>query len=160
MREKITMAWRGKCPPVEELALVEVRAPVVPPAAPVATLVAPAKATEQDPLELCLELWKIWMADGIDRDLGMQTMRGLQGDGDGHGIDIHEAQRANDIKIAQATDAMIDSMLVIHRWAIYRLCSLASPWRFPNASLVTVGEEARSNLRGLLKENVCTAILF
>ncbi|MDC8756248.1 hypothetical protein [Janthinobacterium fluminis] len=113
-----------------------------------------------DGLDLCLELWKAWIAHDVDRDLGTKTMRGMSGEGDGHGVDPSEAQQASDMRIASATDAMIDSMARIHIWAIYTSCSQATPWRFPNASFVDVALEARSELTRRLKNNVCTAVLF
>ena len=116
--------------------------------------------TKQDPVDLCLELWKNWMAGDSDRDLGAKTMRGLSGEGDGHGGDLHEAQQANDIRIAQATNAAIYSMQRMHVWAIYRACSLTTVWRFPNASLMDVAAEARAELAVKLRKNICTALLF
>ncbi|NHZ41825.1 hypothetical protein [Massilia aquatica] len=125
---------------------------------------APARPVQErladDPVNLCLELWKRWMAGDADRDLGTRTMRGLRGDGDGHGVDLYEAQQASDIKMAEATDAMIGSLERIHVWAIYRACSLATVWAFPNASLVDVAAEARAQLREKLRKNICTGILF
>lgn len=159
-REKLTLGWQGKCAPVPDYvcaADVPLAVRSVKPAVP---MVVHAAEAASDPLDLCLELWKAWMADGIDKDLAVKTMRGLSGEGDGHGVDLHEAQRNADARIAQATDAMIDSMQRLHVWAIYRLCSQATPWRFPNASLLEVGAEARKELRRLLQKNVCTAILF
>ena len=159
-REKITLGWRGKCAAVAEYECVLDVPMAVRLVASVAALPALAPMAKVDPLDLCLELWKAWMAEGPDRVLAMKTMRGLSGEGDGHGVDLHEAQRANDVRIAQATDAMIDSMVRIHIWAVYRMCSQASPWRFPNADLIVVGQQARAELRRLLKKNVCTAVLF
>ncbi|QKY02798.1 hypothetical protein G3257_11460 [Janthinobacterium lividum] len=160
-REKITLGWAGKSAPVADVTFVEVEATA--PAAPV----APARAmpavtawSDPDPLDLCLELWAAWMAHDADRDMGIKTMRGLSGDGDGRGVDLHEAQQATDTRIAQATDAMIDSMARIHIWAIYKLCSQATPWRFPNAVFADVALEARAELTRRLKNNVCTAVLF
>lgn len=159
-REKLTLGWKGKCAPVPDFVCVATAPVVAHASAPARPVLSLAPAMEADPLDLCLELWKTWMADGIDRDLGTQTMRGLSGEGDGHGVDLHEAQRATDIRIAQATDAMIDSMARIHIWAIYTICSQATPWRFPRASLVDVAQAARGELRRLLQKNVCTAVLF
>lgn len=124
---------------------------------------APARSeigTTADPVDLCLEIWKHWMAGDADRDLGAKTMRGLVGEGDGHGYDIHEAQQASDIKVAMATDAMISSLSRLHVWAIYRSCSLANVWNFPNASLPDVAAEARGELARKLRRNICTAVLF
>jgi hypothetical protein len=159
-REKLTLGWRGKCDPVPEFVCVADMPLTVRSVAPAAPVLVLARTEQADPLDLCLELWKAWMAEGPDRVLALKTMRGLSGDGDGHGVDSHEAQRANDIRIAQATDAMIDSMQRLHIWAIYKLCSQATPWRFPNASLIDVGQAAREELRRLLQKNVCTAVLF
>lgn len=116
--------------------------------------------TAPDPVDLCLEIWKNWMAGDSDRDLGAKTMRGLVGDGDGHGQDLYEAQQASDIKVAMATDAMISSLSRLHVWAIYRSCSLSTVWKFPNASLVEVAAKARVELAFKLRRNICTSVLF
>lgn len=116
--------------------------------------------TAPDPVDLCLEIWKSWMAGDSDRDLGAKTMRGLSGEGDGHGVDMHEAQQASDLKVAQATDAMISSLSRVHVWAIYRACGLTTVWNFPNSSLMDVAADARTALSIKLKKNICTALLF
>jgi hypothetical protein len=161
-REKLTLAWRGNTARVPEVVFVE----EVPPAPPPVRVVVPAiqvvsewAGSKQDPVDYCLELWKSWM-HCTDRDLGAKTMRGLSGDGDGHGVDLHEAQRASDMRMAQATDAMINSLSRIHSWAIYRACSMATLWRFPNAVLQDVVIEARAELEKKLRKNICTAVLF
>lgn len=180
--DTLTMAWRGNdagsagnagnAGNLRAEAAVPARARVLTraPAPPTLTLRAsgapdaPARLAHErladDPVNLCLELWKRWMAGDADRDLGTRTMRGLRGDGDGHGVDLYEAQQASDIKMAEATDAMIGSLERIHVWAIYRACSLATVWAFPNASLVDVAAEARAQLREKLRKNICTGILF
>ena len=113
-----------------------------------------------EPVDYCLEIWKNWMAGDSDRDLGAKTMRGLSGEGDGHGVDLHEAQQASDIKIAQATDAMIGSLSRVHVWAIYRACGLATVWNFPNISLLEISTQAKVQLGVKLRKNACTALLF
>lgn len=50
--------------------------------------------TTPDPVDLCLEIWKHWMAGDSNRDLSAMTMRGLVGEGDGHAQDLHEAEQA------------------------------------------------------------------
>lgn len=161
-RDKLTLGWRGATTRLPDVTFVEEQ-----PARPVVRIVAPAAPllrvdpwTKPDPVDLCLELWKNWMAGDSDRDLGAKTMRGLCGEGDAHGVDPQEAQQANDIRIAQATNAAIDSMPRLHVWAIYRACSLASVWRFPNASLMDVAAQARAELATKLRKNICTALLF
>lgn len=116
--------------------------------------------TKPDPVDLCLDIWKSWMAGDSDRDLGAKTMRGLSGEGDGHGVDMHEAQQTSDLKVAQATDAMISSLSRVHVWAIYRACGLTTVWSFPNSSLMDVAADARAALSIKLKKNICTALLF
>jgi hypothetical protein len=160
-RAKLTLGWRGATTRLPDVTFVEEL-----PAPPVRIVAAAAPVlridpwTKPDPVDLCLHLWKCWMAGDSDRDLGAKTMRGLSGEGDGRGLDPHEAQQANDIRIAQATNAAIDSMARLHVWAIYRACSLTTVWRFPNASLMDVAAEARGELATKLRKNICTAVLF
>jgi hypothetical protein len=115
---------------------------------------------QPDPLETCLECWKIYLHADADRDLGMKTMRGLLGEADAYGVDPSEAQQARDLRLGAATDACIDSLKRIHMWAIYRMCSIASPWNYPNADMLVVGPEAKAELTRKLKINVATGILF
>ena len=113
-----------------------------------------------DPVDYCLECWKIWMCGDPDKDLGTKTAGGLVGNSDGHGVDIHEAQQVHDTKVAEATDAMINSLPRIQAWAICRMCSVSTVWLFPNANWEVVGMEARAALAEKLKRNVCTGSLF
>jgi hypothetical protein len=112
-----------------------------------------------DGLDTCLACWKNWMTGDQDKDLGMKTMRGLSGEGDG-ALDIHEAQQEADIRISEATDAMINSLCRVHIWAIYRACSISNAWRFPNIDVVAAVAEAKEELEKKLRTNICTAILF
>lgn len=115
-----------------------------------------------DGLDTCLACWKAWMTGDQDKDLGMKTMRGLSGEEseEASAPDIHEAQQGADQRIGAATDAMINSLSRIHVWAIYRMCSITSVWKFPNADLTVVATEARDELTKKLKRNICTATLF
>lgn len=161
-REKLTLAWRGVTARVPDITFVE----EVPPPALQVKVIAPAVQLvhavplPEDPVDLCLDIWKRWMRGDPDRDLGAKTMRGLSGEGDGHGTDLFEAQQASDMRMAQATDAMISSLTRLHVWAIYRACSLATVWSFPNACLQDVVLEARQELAAKLRRNICTAVLF
>lgn len=160
-REKLTLGWRGKSEPVPDIVFVEEVG--AEPAAPAPIqLAGQALALWDDlsPLDKCLELWKAWMSGDADRDLGTKTMSGLVGDGDGHGVDLYEAQQASDNRIGAATDAMIESLSRLHFWAIYKSCSIATPWKFPNAEFLVVAVEAREELAKKLRNNVCTGILF
>ncbi len=114
----------------------------------------------QDPFDYCICSWKEWMYGDADRDLGLKAMGGLISNADGYGTDPAEQDQARDTRIAIATDAMIDSLKLIHRWAIYESTGVATAWKFPNANLITTYEAARQELEGLLRKNVCTGVLF
>jgi hypothetical protein len=164
-RPKITLKWGGRCAPVPDVVFVDVTEAQQVVSAPAAAQCQPRVLrvdpwTQPAPLDECLACWKGWMHGDADRDLGAKPMGGLVGDADGHGVDMYEQQQARDTRIAIATDAMIESMQRLHIWAIYKLCSLATPWNFPNADLLSVGEEARQVLVEKLKKNVCTSVLF
>jgi hypothetical protein len=128
--------------------------------------VAKTAFVKPDGLDLCLSCWKDSMTGDQDNDLGVKTMTGLSGgveDGEeavAPREDMYEAQQIADQRIAAATDAMINSLVSLHRWAIYRSCSIASVWRFPNADFLSVAAEARDELTKKLKRNVCTSTLF
>jgi hypothetical protein len=113
-----------------------------------------------DALDLCLDCWVMWMAGDGDKDLGAKGMRLMSGDADGYGKDSEEAQQARDNEIGAATDAMIDSLSMLHRWAIYTTCELPAVWDFPRADIFTVGPAARDALTEKLKWNVGTRMLF
>ncbi len=113
----------------------------------------------QEVLDTCLSLWRDWM-QLYDKDLGAKTMRGLAGEGDGFGGDIHDEQRKNDIKIAEATNAMIISLDLPQQWAIKRAFSIAKVWRFNQLDFSVVYFDARKELEQKLKNNICTSVLF
>jgi hypothetical protein len=113
---------------------------------------------QPDGLDLCLQLWKHWMGK-TDTDLGVQGQRSLRGDGDGYGnADTSQARRDNEI--AEATDAMINSLRACDRWAIYRICSITSVWNFPSLDFMEQSQKARAELEKKLRENVATRNLW
>lgn len=120
----------------------------------------PAALAQPDPLDMCLDCWKSYQHGDSDRNLSAKTMHGLTGIADAYGISIEEAQQAHDSKIGAATDAMIDSMSRLHIWAIYKLCGMATPWRFDSADLLMVGPAARADLTVRLKANVACSVFF
>lgn len=160
MREKITLGWRGKSYPVPDFVAVVDARPAVTCAVRSAQPLRVDPWTQPEPLDYCLECWKAWMAGDADKDLGAKTMRGLVGDEDGYGVDLYESQQSRDLRIAAATDAMIESLSRLHFWAIYKSCSIDTAWKFPNADLIETAIEARRQLVEKLKKNVCTGILF
>lgn len=119
---------------------------------------APSNAGQRDGLEVCLACWKEWMGKR-DLDLSAQRMKTLQGDGDGFGSD-DTSQARRDNEIAEATDAMIYSLNVAHRWAIHRKCGIATAWRFPQLDYVGEALAACDELEKKLRGNVATRMEF
>lgn len=100
-----------------------------------------------------------------DRDLGMQD-QGLKAINDGQehegydNPDPDSVYRKRDEEIAEATDAMIDSLRACDRWAIYKRCGITTQWNFPNlifADALVVAEKA---LIEKLKNNLAVRALF
>lgn len=118
-----------------------------------------AKPTSDDPVALCLELWKEWIVHDPDRDMGIKSMRMLTGD-DVRNLDPSELKQLEDAKIGAATDAMIGSLSPIHKWAIYRSCSVSTVWNFPNSDFISTAIEARKQLEIKLRKNMCTSVIF
>lgn len=118
--------------------------------------VAPA-FDQPDPYALCMACWVDYMRTD-DRDLGANGMK-LTGDGVRE-LDVHDQQRAADLRIGEAVNAMVDSLCMRDRWAIYRSQGISSAWRFPNADYVTVLTEARDELEKKLRNNVATRLFF
>ena len=165
MRRKITLGCRFEPGEVEAGPdFVEVVEPVraakpMPVKLEIAPVVILEKADE-DILDYCLCCWSEWMRGDADRDLRAKPMGGLMGNADGYGADEDEKQQARDTRMAVATDAMIDSMTMLHRWAIYTSTGVGTAWKFPRADLLETYSAARIALELLLRKNVCTGILF
>jgi len=113
-----------------------------------------------DGLDICLDCWVRSMATGRDdKDLGVQRLEMLCGDGDGYGNDDTGQQR-RDNEIAVATNAMIDSLSRVHWWAIRRKMGLATVWNYPNQDYMHVAIEACIELTAKLRRNPTTAVWF
>jgi hypothetical protein len=93
-----------------------------------------------------------------DRDLGAGGMK-LAGDA-GPDVNVHDAQRAADIKIGEAVNAMVESLVVLHQWAIYKSKGIATAWRFQNADFGATLAAARDDLEQKLRKNVATRLYF
>lgn len=124
-----------------------------------------------DGLSVCLDCWKRWMLTD-DRNLSSSRMQ-LRGgddlperDADGNliktGYDSNpwEEQYLADNAIGAATGAMIDSLKPMHRWAIYRKCSIVTVWKFPNTDFMAVIIDAEIDLNRMLRKNIATSGLF
>ncbi|WP_312547579.1 hypothetical protein [Massilia sp.] len=124
--------------------------------APKATVPAPA-FSKPNPYGILMACWVDFMHTN-DRDLGSRGMR-LEGDADPD-VGVHEAQRIADIKTGEAVNAMVDSLSIQHRWAIYRSQGISTAWRFQNANYAEVLEAARNDLEQKLQKNVATRLYF
>lgn len=131
---------------------------------------APAKREDpfapHDSLNYCLDCWRGFMSKD-DRDLSAGTMRidylhesarGLSPD------EVEEAriaaERKRDMKIGEATDAMINSLAAHLQWAIYKSYGLSRVWRFDQLRYEDYLTLAKLELIEKLKKNVATRLLF
>jgi hypothetical protein len=73
---------------------------------------------------------------------------------------VGEAQYIADLKLGESVNAMVDSLVMIHRWAIYKSQGISTVWRFPNANYETVLLEARDELEKKLSKHVATRLYF
>jgi hypothetical protein len=165
MREKLTLRWRGKTEASPDITFVDVTPPAAPPKVHVPHMVTVSPSEELTGLQFCLNHWRDWMQHD-DRDLGAKVQQiGRSPDGEHEGYDDSaansEAAAARASRgIAMATDAMIDSLDRHYKAAIYRSCSIASVWRFPNLAFEVVLPEAERELTEKLKRNVATRAFF
>jgi hypothetical protein len=117
-----------------------------------------------DGLVYCLDCWKTYM-QGDDRDLSASRMKlhAREDDEDppeGYQSDPYGDQRKADLRVGEATDAMIDSLKRISNWAIYKGCGLATAWHFPNADFGIVFATAKDELEEKLRKNIVTSHKF
>ena len=110
-----------------------------------------------DPYALLMACWADYMRTD-DRDLGAGGMK-LVSDA-APDVNVHDAQRAADIKIGEAVNAMVDSLAILHRWAIYQSQGIATAWRFQNADFGSTLTAARDELELKLRKNVATRLYF
>lgn len=110
-----------------------------------------------DPYGLLMACWADFMRTD-DRDLGGSGMR-LQSDAVAD-RNVHDDQRAADMKIGEAVNAMVDSLTIQHRWAIYKSQGISPAWRFQNAKYEDVLSDARDDLEKKLRNNVATRLYF
>lgn len=121
-----------------------------------------------DPLDVCLECWKIWMTRN-DGDLGTQRQKLLTSD-DGENEEERTKRDAESIaaaakqrwdnEIAEATDAAINSLRACDRWAIYKMSGLSSVWDFPTLDYMTFIQTAKARAEQILRTNIATRALF
>ncbi len=118
-----------------------------------------------DGLAICLECWKTWMLTD-DRDLSAALMKLGTGAADedgehaGYESDPYEEQRRADIKIGEATGAMIDSLKSCHQWAIRKKMGISTVWHFRSVDFLSCLEDAQTELESKLRNHVATAMKF
>lgn len=110
-----------------------------------------------DPYAQLMACWVDYMRTD-DRDLGAGGMK-LESDAEPD-VNVHDAQRAADMKIGEAVNAMVDSLAMLHRWAIYKSQGIATAWRFQNADFGATLTAARDELEQKLRKNVATRLYF
>ena len=110
-----------------------------------------------DPYGLLMACWADFMRTD-DRDLSGSGMK-LQSDAVAD-RNVHDDQRAADMKIGEAVGAMVDILTIQHRWAIYKSQGISSAWRFQNARYEDVLSDARDDLEKKLRNNVATRLYF
>ena len=118
---------------------------------------------EPDGLDICMACWQDYMRCD-DRDLGTSRVH-LQGGAEdiervACATDPYAEQRKSDLKIGEATDAMIDSLSRLHIWAIYKAYGMGQVWSFPNADLLVTLEAAKAELEQKLLKNNATRVKF
>jgi hypothetical protein len=168
-RPKLTLGWRGKSTPAPDITFVDVTAPALPPPVLACSrhVIEVSPYQELSGFQICLNHWRDWM-QYHDRDLGARGQHGIasgpdEGDRDGYDDSAAAGEAAAaraSREIAMATDAMIDSLDRHHKAAIYRSCSIASVWRFPNLQFETALAEAHIELSEKLARNVATRAFF
>lgn len=119
--------------------------------------VATPAFNKPDPYAQLLACWVDFMRSN-DRDLGVGGMK-LASDALAE-INVHDAQRAADLKIGEAVDAMVSSLPQLHRWAIKKSQGIATAWRFPNADFGATLAAAREELEAKLRKHVATQLYF
>ena len=119
--------------------------------------VAKPTFSKPDPYVMLIACWADYMRTD-DRDLGTGGMK-LASDAEPDS-NVHDSQRAADMKLGEAVNAMVDSLPALHRWAIYKSQGLSTAWRFPNADFGATLAAAREELEEKLQKNIATRIHF
>jgi hypothetical protein len=170
-REKLTLQWHKtadacaapfeegsefiECTPTAAAALVRV------------IEIAPLQVdpwVEPDALDICLECWKVWMGRH-DSDLGAQRQN-LRSDEDERYPEKDSesvaaaAEQRRENEIAEATDTAINDLRACDRWAIYKMCGIASAWKFPLLDFMQTAQGAKIKVEEKLRVNIATRALF
>lgn len=110
-----------------------------------------------DPYGLLMAFWVDYMRVD-DRDIGIGGMK-LATDAEPD-VNVHDAQRAADLKMGEAVNAMVDSLTVLQRAAVYKSQGMATAWRFASSNYEAVLLQAREDLEEKLRKHVATRLYF
>jgi hypothetical protein len=110
-----------------------------------------------DPYAQLMACWVDYMRTD-DRDLGAGGVK-LASDAEPD-VNVHDAQRAADMQIGEGVNAMVDSLAMLHRWAIDKSQGIATAWRFQNADFGATLTAVREELELKLRKNVATRLYF
>ena len=119
--------------------------------------VVQSTVNKPDPYAMLMACWADYMRVP-NLDLGGRGMK-LVGDAPPD-ANVHEAQYIADLKLGECVNAMVDSLPMRERWAIYKSQGIASAWRYPNANYESVLLEARDELEKKLRNNVATRLYW
>ena len=175
-REKITLGWRKTADAhmpttIEKDEFVEVIEEAAVTVAVKAIQIQSLSVdpwSPPDPLDVCLETWKVWMCRH-DADLGTQRQKLRSTDDEDEDEDERQrnsesaaaaAAQRRDNEIAEATDAAIEDLRSCDRWAIYKMMGISSVWNFPLLDFMQVAQRAKTEVEKKLRGNIATRALF
>jgi hypothetical protein len=127
------------------------------------SVVKPDTWIKPDGFDYCMVCWKDYMQIK-DRE-GHYASVHLQGGAiDPEQIaddsDVYARQRKDDLEIAVATNAKVDSLIRLHYWAICKAYGVREVWNFPNADFMTTFEVAKVELEKMLRYGDGTSTKF
>ena len=125
--------------------------------------VAVEKFIQPDGLEYCIACWKDYMLND-DRDLSASRMQ-LRGEvtieeAAGYEYDHYDDQRKADMRIGEATAAIVEDLPLQLAWAIKKMAGIARVWNFPSLDYAETLITAKTQLEIKLRKNIVTAIKF
>jgi len=116
---------------------------------------------QADGLDICLACWRDYMhTDDKARAEALMQFRIKPEEGGGYDSDPYGEQHRADLRIGEATDAMISSLIRMQIWAIYKAYGIGQVWDFPNADFAQTLEMAKIELEKKLRNNIATATKF
>lgn len=112
---------------------------------------------QQDPLDVCLEIWLEWQRK---RSLNLGFHRRSAGLCSEAAADSEQLYDSMDTATAEAVEAMLASLPRHLDWAIRKQCGVATVWRFAQLDFGAELLDARAQLQKKLKNNIATRSFF